>query len=155
MIPIARQFVSFSLLTTVILTVAGLTALQADAHEVPTDVVIQTIIKPDANDLNFLVRVPLEAMRDVNFPQSGPGYLVISEAEETIRDAAVIWIAREVSLYENATELSEWEIVEARLSIPSDRSFDSYEQALLSFNNPPLPDDSELFRDQALLDVLI
>jgi len=153
--PISRQIVSFILLTAVSLAVVGLTVNRADAHEVPTDVVIQTIIKPDANELNFLVRVPLEAMRDVNFPQSGPGYLVISEAEETIRDAAVIWIAREVSLFENETELSDWDIVAARLSIPSDRSFDSYEQALESFNDPPLPDDSELFRDQALLDVLI
>ena len=153
--PITRQIVSFILLTAVSLTVVGLTVIRAEAHEVPTDVVIQTIIKPDANELNFLVRVPLEAMRDVNFPQSGPGYLVISEAEETIRDAAVIWIAREVSLFENETELSDWEIVAARLSIPSDRSFESYEQALQSFNDPPLPDDSELFRDQALLDVLL
>ena len=153
--PIYRHIVAFILLTAVSLTVAGLAVNRADAHEVPTDVVIQTIIKPDGNDLNFLVRVPLEAMRDVNFPQSGPGYLVISEAEETIRDAAVIWIAREVALFENETELDDWEIVAARLSIPSDRSFDSYEQALLGFSNPPLPDDSELFRDQALLDVLI
>lgn len=153
--PIARQFVCFIILTAVSLTVVGVTAIRADAHEVPTDVVIQTIIKPNANELNFLVRVPLEAMRDINFPQSGPGYLVISEAEEIIRDAAVIWIAREVSIYENESELSDWEIVAARLSIPSDSSFDSYERALASFDNPRLPDDAELFRDQALLDVLI
>jgi len=136
-------------------TLAGLCVSQAMAHEVPTDVVIQTILKPQADAIDFLVRVPLEAMRDVNFPQSGPGYLVISEADETIRDAAVIWIAREVSLFENADQLDEWEIVAARISLPSDRSFDSYEQALASFDSPPLSDDSELFRDQALLDVLI
>ena len=124
--PITRQIVSFILLTAVSLTVVGLTVIRAEAHEVPTDVVIQSIIIPYANEGKFRVRVPLEAMRDVNFPQSGPGYLVISEAEETIRDAAVIWIAREVSLFENETELSDWEIVAARLSIPSDRSFDSY-----------------------------
>ncbi len=125
------------------------------AHEIPTDVVIQSILKPGPQHIDFLVRVPLDAMRDVNFPQSGPGYLVISEADETIRDAAVIWIGREVALFENGEHLDEWEIVAARLSLPSDRSFDSYEQALASFASPPLPDDTELFRDQALLDVLI
>ena len=125
------------------------------AHEIPTDVVIQSILRPGPQHIDFLVRVPLEAMRDVNFPQSGPGYLVISEADETIRDAAVIWIGREVALFENGEHLDRWEIVAARLSLPSDRSFDSYEQALASFANPPLPDDTELFRDQALLDVLI
>ena len=125
------------------------------AHEIPTDVVIQSILKPVPQHIDFLVRVPLEAMRDVNFPQSGPGYLVISEADETIRDAAVIWIGREVGLFENGEHLDRWEIVAARLSLPSDRSFDSYEQALASFASPPLPDNTELFRDQALLDVLI
>jgi hypothetical protein len=125
------------------------------AHEIPTDVVIQSILRPGTEHIDFLVRVPLDAMRDVNFPQSGPGYLVISEADETIRDAAVIWIGREVVLFENGEHLDEWEIVAARLSLPSDRSFDSYEQALASFGNPPLPDSTELFRDQALLDVLI
>ena len=151
----STYFVSFVIAAFVATLVAGLTASRAVAHEVPTDVVIQTILKPDADGINFLVRVPLEAMRDVSFPRFGPGYLVISEAEETIRDAAVIWIAREVSLFENAAQLDQWEIVAARLSLPSDRSFDSYEQALANFDNPPLPDDTELFRDQALLDVLI
>ncbi|MDX1405490.1 MAG: HupE/UreJ family protein [Woeseiaceae bacterium] len=125
------------------------------AHEIPTDVVIQTILKPHQQTLDFLVRVPLEAMRDVNFPQSGPGYLVISQADETIRDAAVIWIGREVRLFENGRHLDQWEVVAARLSLPSDRSFDSYAQALESFEQPPLPDDTELFRNQALLDVLL
>lgn len=124
-------------------------------HEIPTDVVVQTMLKPGPQGLDFLVRVPLEAMRDVNFPQSGPGYLVISEADETIRDAAVIWIGREVRLFENDEHLDEWEIVAARLSLPSDRSFDHYEQALASFEEAPLPDETGLFRDQALLDVHI
>jgi hypothetical protein len=92
----ADYFVSFTMVAVAAAALAGLTAGPADAHEVPTDVVIQTILKPGADSIDFLVRVPLEAMRDVNFPQSGPGYLVISEADETIRDAAVIWIAREV-----------------------------------------------------------
>jgi hypothetical protein len=135
--------------------VAGLAPGRAAAHEIPNDVVIQSILNPSTDSMDFLVRVPLAAMRDVNFPQRGPGFLVISEAEETLRDAAVIWIAREVSLYENGKHLDQWEIVAARLSLPSDRSFDSYEQALASFDRPPLPDSSDLYRDQALLDVLI
>jgi hypothetical protein len=151
----ADYFVSFTMVAVAAAALAGLTAGPADAHEVPTDVVIQTILKPGADSIDFLVRVPLEAMRDVNFPQSGPGYLVISEADETIRDAAVIWIAREVTLFENANRLDEWEITATRLSLPSDRSFDSYAQAIAAFDDPPLPDSTELYRNQALLDVLI
>ena len=62
-----------------------------------TDPVKADCCIPAPNVLEFLVRVPLEAMRDVNFPESGPGYLVISEADETLRDAATIWVAQEVS----------------------------------------------------------
>lgn len=124
-------------------------------HEIPTDVVIQTIVKPQGQQLEFLVRAPLEAMRDVNFPESGPGYLVISEADETIRDAAQIWIAQEVSLYENDRRLDDWTIEAVRVSLPSDRSFDSFDNAYQSVFSPRLPDDSELYREQAMLDVLI
>lgn len=127
----------------------------ARAHEIPTDVVIQSILKPQAQHLEFLVRVPLAAMRDVNFPESGPGYLVISAADETIRDAATIWIAQEVSLYENDSLLDDWSIEAVRLSLPSDQSFSSYATARRHIQEPRLPDNSDLYRDQAMLDVLI
>jgi len=140
-------------LTLLVLTFTNLALVQA--HEIPTDVVIQTILKPEGERLAFLVRVPLEAMRDVNFPESGPGYLVISAADETIRDAAVIWIAREVALFENGEQLDGWEIAATRLSIPSDRSFESFADAVETVTGPKLPDDTDLYRDQALLDILI
>lgn len=128
---------------------------RAQAHEIPTDVVIQTILKPDGERLNFLVRVPLQAMRDVNFPESGPGYLVISEADKSIRDAAIVWIAREVTLYENGRPLDDWKIEAVRLSLPSDNSFDSYAEAYQNVTGPRLRDSINLHRNQALLDVLL
>ena len=84
----ACSIVSAVIKTAMILAAVTAPATVAESHEVPTDVVVQTIIKPERDRLDFLVRVPLEAMRDVVFPETGPGYLVISEADETIRDAA-------------------------------------------------------------------
>jgi hypothetical protein len=133
----------------------GFPAGRALGHEIPTDVVIQTIVKAEQQQLDFLVRVPLEAMRDVNFPESGPGFLVISEADETLRDAAQIWIAQEVALYENDRRLDEWTIDAVRVSLPSDRSFDSYDNAYRHIQSTPLADDEQLYREQAVLDVLI
>ena len=130
-------------------------ANSALGHEIPTDVVIHTILKPEGDRLNFIVRVPLEAMRDVNFPESGPGYLVISEADKTLRDAAIIWIAREVTLYENGRPLEEWNIEAVRLSLPSDSLASNYADAYENIFRPRLPDSMELHRDQAMLDVLI
>ena len=128
---------------------------RAQAHDIPTDVVIHTILTPEGDHLNFFVRVPLEAMRDVNFPESGPGYLVISQADQTIRDAAIIWIAREVTLYENGRPLRDWNIEAVRLSLPSDDPAENSADAYRNIIRPRLPDSTELHRDQAMLDVLI
>jgi len=148
------------LVSVVIKTTALLAALLVPrepllAHEVPTDVVIQTMLKAEADELNFLVRVPLQAMRDVTFPETGPGYLVISEADQALHDAATIWIAQEVTLFENEAPLTDWEIAATRLALPSDRSFENYESAVATVTGDPLADSEDLHRDQAMLDVLI
>lgn len=134
---------------------ASLFAARADAHKIPTDVVIQTILKPQGEYLNFFVRVPLEAMRDVNFPETGPGYLVISAADQTIRDAATIWIGQEVDLFENGRHLENWDIVAARLSLPGAPSAGSYADAYQRVTSPRLPDDTNLLHEQAMLDILL
>ncbi len=151
----AGLLVSIVIKFALFVSVAGVFPNAARAHEIPTDVVIQSILKPQAQQLEFLVRVPLDAMRDVNFPESGPGYLVISEADETLRDAATIWIAQEVSLYADDSLLSDWTIEAVRLSLPSDQSFSSYALARRHIQQPRLPDGADLYRDQAMLDVLI
>ena len=43
----------------------------------------------------------------------------------------------------------------ARLALPSDRSFADYETAIASIRGAPLSDDTELYRNQALLDVIV
>ncbi|MEX0708109.1 MAG: HupE/UreJ family protein [Woeseia sp.] len=124
-------------------------------HEIPSDVVVRSYLKPQDSTLNLLVRVPLEAMRDVNFPVRGPGYLDIATAGKPLRDAATIWIANEVRLFEEDRLLTEHDIAAVRVSLPSDRSFRSFDAALQHVTGPALDDDTELYRDQALLDVLI
>ena len=52
------------------------------AHDIPSDVTVQAFVRPEGNSLKLLVRVPLKAMRDVNFPVRGPGYLDLASAEQ-------------------------------------------------------------------------
>lgn len=132
-----------------------LTVKPSHAHDIPTDVVVQVYLAAESGQLNLLVRVPLEAMRDIQFPLRGPGYLDIGEADRTIRDAAQIWIANDIDLYEGERRLEEKNIAAARISLPSDRSFRSYELAYEHVTGPPLPDDTRITWNQALLDVLI
>ncbi|HZW59268.1 MAG TPA: HupE/UreJ family protein [Woeseiaceae bacterium] len=127
----------------------------ARAHEIPSDVVVQSYLKPEGDTLNLLVRVPLEAMRDVNFPLRGPGYLDIGAAGDALHDAATVWIANSVRIREGDRLLTQHDIAAVRLSLPAKRPFRSYEAALRHVTGPPLTPDTELYRDQAMLDVLL
>ena len=126
------------------------------AHEIPSDVTVQAFVKPEGRRLRMLVRVPLEAMRDVEFPTYGIGYLDIARADARLREAATLWIVDYVELYEGNTRLEPRGITAVRVSLPSDRSFDTFEGALAHVTTGPrLPDDTDLYWNQALLDVLI
>ena len=123
-------------------------------HEIPSDVTIQAIIKPEGNRLLVLVRAPLRAMRDIEFPLSGPGYLEIGLADQSLNDAAILWLGDNLELYEGDVRLSEGVLVAALASIPSDRSFGTFEDALAHVTGPRLPESTRLYWQQAMLDAL-
>ena len=138
-----------------VLGVSVLSARLAHSHEIPNDVTIHTLIKPEDGRLRILMRLPLEAMRDVIFPMVGPGYLDIPRADQQLLDAANLWIVNDLMLYEDQTALEGLRIVKARASIPSDRSFRTYDSALEHVLGPPLPPSTGLVWQQALLDILL
>ena len=123
------------------------------AHEIPNEVTVQTFLKPDGQRMMLLVRVPLNAMRDMDVPRRGAGYLDLARADQVLRDAATLWIGDYVQLYEGDTRLGQPQVLAARVSLPSDKSFQSYEQALAHVTGPGLPHDTELYWEQGLLDV--
>ena len=126
----------------------------ASPHDIAPDVAVQAFLKPEGQRLRLLVRTPLAALRDVVYPTRGPVYLDIARADPSLRDAANLWIAGAVELYEEDERLPSPRIVTVRVSLPSDRSFGSYEEALEHVTGPPLPDDTEIYWSQAMLDVL-
>lgn len=125
------------------------------AHEIPNDVTIRAFIKPESQRLRLLVRIPLRAMRDMEFPLLGPGYLDLSRVDSKLRDAALLWIGNEVKIYETGQRLSNPKVVAVQASIPSDKSFMAYDDALAHVTGSPLPEATQLFADQAMLDALI
>jgi hypothetical protein len=124
------------------------------AHEIPQSVAVHTFIKPEGRQLRVLIRVPLGAMRDIQFPERD-GFLDLSRIEPDLYDAVRIWILSELRIFEDSTELTRPIVDAVRLSLPSDRSFVSYEQAVAHVKGAPLPASTQLPRDQALLDVLL
>ena len=126
------------------------------AHDIPSDVTVRAFVKPEGDRLRMLIRLPLEAMLDVNFPLTGPGYLEIEPARELLPDAAMLWLGQEIEIYEDGNRLAEPTIEAIRLSIPSDRSFEEYETALAHVTTGArLPASTQIIWRQAMLDVLL
>ena len=130
-------------------------ALHSHAHDIPADVRLNIFFKPEGKTLKLLVRVPMSALREVDFPKRGPGYLVVSQADQALRDAAKLWLIDSLDVYENDVRLAAPRIVHARVALPSDTAFTAYESALANLNSPPLADNLDLFWNQQLLDVLL
>ena len=126
----------------------------AVAHDIPADVTVQAFLKPEGQLLRLIVRVPLKAMLDIDFPKRGPGYLDLARVDASLRHAATLWVSDRMEVYEDEISLPAPKVVQARVSLQSDKSFGSYEEALGHVTGAPLPDQTELFWDQALLDVL-
>jgi len=132
----------------------SLLPLGAAAHDIPNDVRVQAFVKPAGQRLQLLVRVPLAAMNEVDFPRRGPGYLDLAHTDPALRHAASLWIADNIELYEGDVRLDAPRIVDVRVSLPSDKSFASYDEALAHVMGPRLPETMELYWNQQLLDAL-
>jgi hypothetical protein len=126
-----------------------------DAHDIPKSATILAFVRPSGDHLRLVVRVPLEAIRDVNFPLRGPGYLEIGRLDPLLPDAARLWIANAVRLYEDDVRLTRDSVLAVRVSLQSDRSFETYERAVAHFAEPRLPESADLAWQQAMFDVMI
>jgi len=129
-------------------------ALPGFAHDIPNDVTAHLYLKPDGDRLHLLARVPLKAIRDINFPERGAGYLDIASATPLLPDASMLWIADFVDLYQDGVPLPRKpQVRAARLSLESDRSFESFETAKANLAGPPLASNVNVPPAQTFLDV--
>lgn len=128
--------------------------LRPQAHEIPTDVLLQVLVKPDGDTLRVLIRVPIASLQDIIFPQVGPGYLDIPNADSALQQGAAVWVSDDFEVYEDGVRLDGQEMIAVRASLPSDRSFANYDDALALVLGPRLPDDTEIFWQQAVVDAL-
>ena len=114
------------------------------AHEIPRHVTVHAFLKPEGDRLRVLVRVPLAAMRDIQFPQRREGFLDIARSAPALRDAVTQWMLPSLEIFERGKLLPAPVIAAARVSLPSDRSFVSYDEALAHVTGGTLPDETQL-----------
>jgi HupE/UreJ protein len=134
---------------------AGAVAPRAAAHDIPADVRVTGFVKPAGDRLALLLRVPLAAMIEVDYPTRGPGYLDLARADQALRTAVKVYLTDNITVYENSVAVAPPHVAALKVSLPSDRSFVSYEAALVHVQGPRLADDLELYWNQQMLDVLL
>jgi len=122
----------------------------AAAHDIQDEIVLHAFIKPEGGRLHFLVRLPLVLLQDLDLPKRGPGYLDLPATEEHFQAAAAT-TARFITLHENGAALTH-RLAAARISEPSDKSFEAYAKALAAIAGPKLPESANVFWNQGWFD---
>jgi hypothetical protein len=121
------------------------------AHDFPNEVRVRGFVKPEKEHLNFLVRLPLEMLLNINLPKRGPGYLDLERVDEGMT-RAVGAVTRDFVLHENGARLVP-DHAAMRISLPSEEASGSYEQARAHIAGPPLPPTTNVFWNQGYFDV--
>lgn len=138
-----------------LLWLIGWAAPPAQAHEIPSEVRIHVLFRPEGQRLRVLVRAPLEALNDIDWPLIGiEGLLDIARADPFLHDASTLWLGDNLIVTENGQPLPYPTVGAVRASSPTDGAFETYDKALAQTTGPRLPDDTRLIKNQGVLDVL-
>jgi hypothetical protein len=112
-------------------------------------------VKPQETEVLALMRVPMEALTEVQFPLRGPGFLDLARADPALLEAAQLYLLDALELFADGERLSAGRIVRARVAPVGDRSFVDFASALTLVRSERLADGEELYWKQGSLDVLL
>jgi hypothetical protein len=122
----------------------------ANGSDLPPEIILQGYIKPEDGRLRQLVRIPLVFLQPFALPKRGPGYLDLAKMDEVLRVAAAA-AGQQIEMREDGMLLVPT-VRQARVSVLSDRSFQTYDAALAHLRGPPLPVETDLFWNQGFFD---
>lgn len=122
----------------------------ATAHDIPGEMRLHAFLKPEGERLRVLVRIPLALLLNLDLPKRGPGYIDLAQVG-TALPRAIAATDKDLEFFEDGRRLSvaRWS---ARISAPSDRSFESYEKARALVEGPPLAEATDVFWNQGYFD---
>ncbi len=129
-------------------TCAVLAAGRARAHEFKLESVMSGFVKVEPGELHLVVRLPLHVIGTVKFPLSGRE-IDLARAHPAVQQALGS-LAGNITLWEEGRTLAP-SSASGRLALPSDRSFDRYEDAVAHIARP-LPPGTVIYADQGFLD---
>ena len=127
---------------------AALLGFAVQAHEFKMDALINTFVKIEGSEAHVVVRAPLFLFQSVRFPVRNIELDVPNSGAAL--DRAATAIAKSVVLLEDGRALTP-ATSRARLSLPSDRSFETYEAAAAHVAER-MPADTQIYIDQGYVD---
>jgi hypothetical protein len=111
-------------------------AIPSGAHEFKMDAVMNAFLKVEAKEAHLVIRAPLFLFKSIRFPVKGPEIDIDQSGPALAR--ALEAIQKDVTVFENGRPLTPLS-ARARLSLPTDRSFESFEDARSHIAWPPEP----------------
>ena len=131
--------------------VAALAAFAAAAHELPDRISVHAFVKPQGDRLHVLVRYPLPLLPQLDLPKRGAGFIDLQRAEPHLERGATA-AAKAFELRADNRLLAPVRVSQ-RFTPPTDRSFDSYDQALALLQSPPMPAGIDVPANRGYLDL--
>jgi hypothetical protein len=138
-----RRFASMPLLAAL-----ALCACLARAHEFKLDAVMNAFVKVEPAEAHVVIRAPLYVFKSVRFPVKGAEVDVDNSAAAIERALAAL--QRDVTIFEDGRALKARSAT-ARLTLPSDRSFEDYDRAMAHVATP-VEAGTAIFVDQGYVD---
>ena len=123
------------------------------AHDAPANVTVQMHLRAEGGAMRVLTRIPLEAVRDVDFPSVAGGYMDIAALQPRLPGLAQIWVADKVKLFADGVAAPRGRVAGTQISIESDRSFTSFDAAAAHVRQPLPSNEEKLFWKQVFFDV--
>lgn len=75
------------------------------AHDIPRDVTVHARVRAQGQVLRLDLRVPIEAMRDMQFPRGASGQIDLPRAEGALRDAVAMWLLPDLEIREEGERI--------------------------------------------------
>jgi hypothetical protein len=127
---------------------ALLAAAPACAHEFALESVMNAFVAVEPGEAHLVVRMPLHLLKTVHIPTTGHE-LDLAHADPALARALEA-LGRDVTLFEEGRALVPSRSI-GRFSLPSDRSFDRYEEAVAHVARPVAP-GTGIYADQGYFD---
>jgi len=118
------------------------------AHDQPLQTAVNSFVKIDPDQAHLVVRVPLDLLRAASFPMKGNVYDIANSGDAMHQ--ALVGVGRGIVIWEDGLPLHP-QTATGRLTLPANKSFESYESALDLISQPAKP-DVQIYYDQGYLD---